>query len=137
MYNHIRFLDASQPSHKVCQDDVVIICGDNTVADYCYLTIGAIDKGAAVVAIGHGLDIVEDAGDSLIVYSRLEEFEVGAPIRDQLGQICRCTPDENTLRDKNGTCFICLPENGGKSFLLSKDSPIFEKETGRRVTLIF
>jgi len=137
VHNTIRFVDVAQSMCRVCRDDIVILYGDDSVAHYCYEFNRALKRDAAVVAVAHGLDITEDAGDSQVVYSRLNKFKEGTLIREQLGQICRLTPDENTLRNVNGSYPVGLPENGGKSFLLSKDSPIFEKEIGRRVNVVF
>jgi len=71
---------------------MVVIYGDAPVWKFCKLFRRAMAEGAAVIAIGDGIDIFKDASDCIVAYSCEEEYAIGKPISQHLGRGIR-VPD--------------------------------------------
>ena len=76
-YTHI---DVNDPIGPVSPGTIVILSGEAQRWKYCYLLQKCIMEGAAVVAIGHGYNMTEDADCSVVAYSVLPNFQIGKPI---------------------------------------------------------
>jgi len=79
--NSIVHVDVNNPIDEARSGVMVILSGDAPVWRYCQLFYEAIEKGATVVAIGHGVDVTVDADLSVAAYSADPEFKVGEPVR--------------------------------------------------------
>ncbi|MCL2744057.1 MAG: hypothetical protein FWE67_09410, partial [Planctomycetaceae bacterium] len=75
--NVIVHLNVKQPIGRVSPGRMVILSGDAPVWEYCNLAYQCIMEGAAVVAIGHGVDVTTDADSSVVAYSTSSRFHIG------------------------------------------------------------
>ena len=66
---------------KVTPGGGVILSDDGPVWKYCNLMLRAINEGACMVAIAHGIDTATDGESSVVCYSNSEDYFVGQTIR--------------------------------------------------------
>jgi hypothetical protein len=79
-------IDLTNPTGTVTPGGVVILYGDAPVWKYCNWFHRAIAEGAAVVAIGHEVDVFGKAAGCIVAYSTVEEYTIGKPISQYLGE---------------------------------------------------
>jgi len=97
----VLWLDVADGIGKVTPGGVVVLYGDAPVWKYCNWFHRVIAEGAAVVAIGHGIDVGADASNCTVAYSTVSEYAIGKPISQRLGEEVRITdgiPIEGTTK---------------------------------------
>ena len=71
---------------NVTPGGMVILHGDAPTWKYCIAYYRAVAAGASVVAIGYGIDVTEDASGCIVAYSTAEDYAIGKPISQRLGE---------------------------------------------------
>jgi hypothetical protein len=59
----------------------VILYGDAPVWEYCNLCIQAVAENAAIVSVGHGIDVTASPDDAIVIYSTNNYYGIGEPLK--------------------------------------------------------
>ena len=76
----LHFIDVAKPFGCIHPDGMTILHGDAPVWQYCVEFHKAVTQGAAVIAIGHGIEAGKRGRDSVVAYSTDPMFRIGNTI---------------------------------------------------------